>query len=319
MRNNVLERKTKTFTATTMLILVFMLVLTACTQGNNNANESPAGNTNNNTSSANEEQPAKGGTFVYGRPASVNSLDLHKQITSNNAFAIDKIFESLVTFNSEGEIVDGLAESHTISEDGLTYTFVLRQGLKFSNGQEVTVEDAVFSIQRGWDFIASNRNAPRNSILSLLDLKNAHDDVAKGRIPANIPTLEARALIEGLHRIEEEGLESVYRRHSLSSASTIAGLKALGLEPRQKHQSSYSPLVTTIRVPQQRKQLHLERPLGIVAPGDGQLKGSLLRINHYGVNANPDSVEEAVLTLAELLEQDLSDAIAAVKAVWNNG
>jgi len=177
---------------------------------------------------------------------------------------------------------------------------------------------AVGISERGWDFIASNLNAPRNSILSLLDLKNAHDDAAKGKISANIPTLEARALIEALRKIKEEGLDSVYRRHSLASASTIAGLKALGLEPWQKYESSYSPLVTTVRIPQESTQLDLERPLGIVAPGDGSLRGSLLRINHFGLNANPDSVEEAVITLAELLQQDPSDAIAEVKAVWNN-
>jgi peptide/nickel transport system substrate-binding protein len=92
-----------------------------------------------------------GKTFVYARPASVTSFDLHKEITSNNAFAIDKVFESLVSFTPEGEIVDWLAASHRVSADGLTYTFILRDGLKFSNGAEVTAEDAVFSIQRHLD------------------------------------------------------------------------------------------------------------------------------------------------------------------------
>jgi peptide/nickel transport system substrate-binding protein len=89
-----------------------------------------------------------GKTFIYARPASVTSFDLHNEITSNNAFAIDKVFEPLVAFTNEGEIVDWLAASHRVSADGLTYTFILRDGLKFSNGTEVTAEDAVFSIQR---------------------------------------------------------------------------------------------------------------------------------------------------------------------------
>jgi peptide/nickel transport system substrate-binding protein len=94
---------------------------------------------------------ADGKTFVYARPAPVTSFDLHNEITSNNAFAIDKVFESLVSFTPEGQIVDWLAESHTVSGDGLTYTFILRDELKFSNGAEVTAEDAVFSIQRHLD------------------------------------------------------------------------------------------------------------------------------------------------------------------------
>ena len=88
------------------------------------------------------------GTFVYIRPAATTSLDLHREITENNAFAIDKIFEPLVMFNEEGTLGDWLAESHEISGDGLTYTFVLRDGLLFSDGTPVTAEDVVFSLER---------------------------------------------------------------------------------------------------------------------------------------------------------------------------
>ncbi|MDO3413022.1 ABC transporter substrate-binding protein [Saccharibacillus sp. CPCC 101409] len=93
-------------------------------------------------------QPADGGTFTYARPAAVTSFDLHNEITANNAFAIDKVFEPLLSFDSEGNIVDWLTESHNVSEDGLTYTFVLKSGLKFSDGSDVTAKDAVFSLER---------------------------------------------------------------------------------------------------------------------------------------------------------------------------
>ena len=91
---------------------------------------------------------ADGTTFVYAREASVTSLNLHQEITENNAFAIDKIFEPLVLFDEEGIVGDWLAESHTISEDGLVYTFVLRDGLKFSDGTDVTAEDVKFSLEQ---------------------------------------------------------------------------------------------------------------------------------------------------------------------------
>lgn len=133
------------------LAVLFVSLLSGCSgsanpgeSGSNaQATASPAA-----AQSAAPAEPAAGGTFVYGRPASVTSFDLHNQITSNNAFAIDKVFESLVAFDSKGEITDQLAQSHTISEDGLTYTFVLRDGLKFSNGTPVTAADAVFSLER---------------------------------------------------------------------------------------------------------------------------------------------------------------------------
>lgn len=140
----------KTLWSGTLAVLL-MAVIAGCSGQNNTAasgetaqpSASQAADAGNSTS-----EQAAGGTFVYGRPAAVTSFDLHNQITSNNAFAIDKVFESLVAFNSEGEIVDWLAASHTISEDGLTYTFVLRDGLKFSNGNAVTAKDAVFSLER---------------------------------------------------------------------------------------------------------------------------------------------------------------------------
>ncbi|MEK5251868.1 ABC transporter substrate-binding protein [Paenibacillus sp. FSL F4-0125] len=144
---NLSFKKSILFGAISILLL---MVIAGCSGSNNKAdsNKEATENASAATQSPQTAETAEGGTFVYGRPASVTSLDLHNQITSNNAFAIDKVFESLVAFDSKGEIVDWLAKSHSISEDGLTYTFELREGLKFSNGTDVTAEDAVFSLER---------------------------------------------------------------------------------------------------------------------------------------------------------------------------
>ena len=53
-----------------------------------------------------------------------------------------------MTFDNDGNIIDWLAEDHKISDDGLVYTFTLRDGLKFSDGTDVTAEDVKFSIER---------------------------------------------------------------------------------------------------------------------------------------------------------------------------
>lgn len=133
------------------LAILFLVLLAGCSGSGNKADTANTAQESASPApvqSAAAAEPATGGTFIYGRPAAVTSFDLHNEITSNNAFAIDKVFESLVAFDSKGEIVDWLAKSHSISEDGLTYTFVLRDGLKFSNGTDVTAEDAVFSLNR---------------------------------------------------------------------------------------------------------------------------------------------------------------------------
>lgn len=174
---------------------------------------------------------------------------------------------------------------------------------------------AVSISPRGWTFLASNPNAPRNSILSLLDLKPSDTGTAPVRVPPNIPSLEARTLIAALTRVEEEGLGQVIGRHERAAASAIAGIRALGLEPWQKDSRYYSTLTTTVRIAG-KPGLLIDQPIGIVAPGDGDLFGQLLRINHFGANASQHHVEEAIKTLAQLLNQQPDQALTAIAQVW---
>lgn len=174
---------------------------------------------------------------------------------------------------------------------------------------------AVSISPRGWAFLESNERAPRNSILSLLDLQPSPDGAAPLRVPPNIPVLEARALIEALEAVAEEGLSQVIQRHERAAASAVAGISELGLAPWQKDNRHYSTLTTTIRVDEQ-PLLLIKQPIGIVAPGDGELFGQLLRMNHFGTNASRESVEAAVQTLARLLKLDAEPAVQAVRQVW---
>ena len=57
-------------------------------------------------------------------------------------------FETLLIVDSENTIVPGQAESYDVSEDGLTYTFHLREGLKWSDGSPLTANDFVYSWKR---------------------------------------------------------------------------------------------------------------------------------------------------------------------------
>ncbi len=77
----------------------------------------------------------------------------HLDPTSAAAGAIDQvtyanIFEGLTRFTSTGAIVPGLAESWEISDDGLTYTFRLHDGVKFHDGTTMDAEDVKFSLDR---------------------------------------------------------------------------------------------------------------------------------------------------------------------------
>ena len=77
-----------------------------------------------------------------------NSLDPHKAVAAGTKEVMFNVFEGLVKPTSEGDLIPAVAENYTVSEDHLTYTFTLREGVKFHNGDAVTAEDVVYSLNR---------------------------------------------------------------------------------------------------------------------------------------------------------------------------
>ncbi len=76
------------------------------------------------------------------------SLDPHKLSGDwENRIAGD-IFEGLLTENVKAEAIAGQASEWTVSDDGLVYTFTLRDGIQWSDGKPVTADDFVFAFQR---------------------------------------------------------------------------------------------------------------------------------------------------------------------------
>lgn len=57
------------------------------------------------------------------------------------------VFSGLLRYNDKQELIDGLSESHTVSEDQKQYTFVLRQGIEWHDGAELTAADVVFTFE----------------------------------------------------------------------------------------------------------------------------------------------------------------------------
>ncbi len=75
-------------------------------------------------------------------------------------------FEGLMTYQPDGSFGPGQAESYTISEDGLVYTFKLYEGLTWSNGDPLTANDFVYSWQRAVDPAAA---APYIELFKYID------------------------------------------------------------------------------------------------------------------------------------------------------
>ncbi|MBF9050820.1 ABC transporter substrate-binding protein [Roseobacter sp. HKCCD9010] len=94
------------------------------------------------------QEPVSGGTLIWGHSETTQNLDMHQTGTASTARVLQNIHDSIVTINSEMEVVPQLAESFEVSEDGLTYTFNLRDGVKFHDGSTMTAEDVIYSFER---------------------------------------------------------------------------------------------------------------------------------------------------------------------------
>jgi ABC-type oligopeptide transport system substrate-binding subunit len=77
-------------------------------------------------------------------------------------------------------VTDQLAASHTLSSDGLTYSFTLRSGLKFSDGTPITAQDVAYSINRTLD------PATKSPVAYYLSLLKDYAKVTKGTLPTAI-------------------------------------------------------------------------------------------------------------------------------------
>lgn len=111
--------------------------------------------------SASSGAPKRGGTLSFGRQTGPTQLDPANSIVEGDVYTLDKILEPLYVTSPAGQLVPWLAQGHTVSSDGKTWTFALRPGVKFSDGKPVTAGDVVFSILRA----AGDANGP----LSFLD------------------------------------------------------------------------------------------------------------------------------------------------------
>jgi ABC-type oligopeptide transport system substrate-binding subunit len=80
--------------------------------------------------------------------AEPESLDPHKTVGEAMPNILRNLFEGLVVLDPKGNVAPGVAESWSVSEDGLSYRFKLRANAKWSNGDPVTAGDFVFSFRR---------------------------------------------------------------------------------------------------------------------------------------------------------------------------
>jgi peptide/nickel transport system substrate-binding protein len=70
------------------------------------------------------------------------------------------MYDSLLTFDAQGNVVANVAEKYSLSPDGLTWTFNIRKGINFHNGDPLTANDVVFSLHRFGSKASTNPWSP---------------------------------------------------------------------------------------------------------------------------------------------------------------
>jgi aspartate aminotransferase-like enzyme len=192
---------------------------------------------------------------------------------------------------------------------------------------------ALIAGARGWLAIERNTSAPRDSILSLLDLKRDWIDAGRSKLPFYCNEHEMRALQRALAQLGHEqsgsrrraapGLAACVLRHRSSRDACRSGLRALGLEPWVDRDQEAAAVATLVAAPAQTSSRELlEQSLaaldgaipGLLSLAPGPLADAALRINHTGCAAQVAYVCQALTALSTGLrrlgiETDLSTAL----------
>ncbi|MBQ9347967.1 MAG: ABC transporter substrate-binding protein, partial [Oscillibacter sp.] len=116
--------------------------------GSPSANSASEGGTGTDGGAADAASDAARPLYVGIAQDLDDSLDPHKTVAAGTREVLFNVFEGLVKPDPDGRLVPALASDYDISDDHLTYTFTMRPGVKFHNGQDVTAEDAAWSILR---------------------------------------------------------------------------------------------------------------------------------------------------------------------------
>lgn len=126
-----------------------------------------------------DEQASGGNTINVQVGPSPETIDPALNSAVDGANMIIHAFEGLLKFDRDNNIVPGVAESYEVSDDGLTWTFKLRDGLKWSDGSDLTAEDFVYS----WKRVADPATAAPYGY-DLLNMVEGYEDAEGGNVDA---------------------------------------------------------------------------------------------------------------------------------------
>ena len=122
-------------------------------------------------------------TFTYRVGDESPSIDPGLVEDVDGADVVRDLFEGLYNQDAAGNLIPGVALSHEVSDDGLVYTFNLRDNAKWSNGDPVTAGDFVYSWQRA---ASPELASPYSWYIDLMSIENGGDVIAGDLDPSEL-------------------------------------------------------------------------------------------------------------------------------------
>jgi len=179
-----------------------------------------------------QETPKQGGDIVVTYKDDITTLDPAIGYDWVNWSMIKSLYSRLMDYKpGTPELEPSLAESFTISPDGLTYTFKLRNGVKFSNGREVVASDVKYSIERA---VNPKTQGPGAGFFGAIQ---GYEDVSGGKAEtlSGIETPDAGTVVFKLSRPDATFLHvlainfaSVVPKEAVDAAGGDFGKKPVG-------------------------------------------------------------------------------------------
>jgi oligopeptide transport system substrate-binding protein len=130
--------------------------------------------------------------LVRGNGPEPDSLDPQRARNVESANVLRDVLEGLTAIGRDGEPVPAAAERWDSSADGLRWTFTLREGLRWSNGDAVVAEDFAAALRRLVDPATASQYA------QIVDVIRGANEIIRGRRPASelgVQTVDARTLV----------------------------------------------------------------------------------------------------------------------------
>ncbi|MDP9393623.1 MAG: ABC transporter substrate-binding protein [Actinomycetota bacterium] len=152
-----------------------------------------------------------GGTLVAAISGEPDQLDPHKTSAYPSFQVLENVYDTLVQPNEKLEMEPALAESWKTSKDGRTWTFALRDGVKFHNGNAFTADDVVYSYRR----IIDEKLANAYRFEAVKGIKAQGDDTVVITLSRAAPNLlEMIGAFKGMAILDKDSAKTDLRREA---------------------------------------------------------------------------------------------------------